>query len=87
MYLLHFFAFQFLKQTSLTAKGRQEEVAALVKQQLQRQKAQQQPTLTAHFLTPSQGSTQQVATLIKPPVSGQNVTIPVPGIAVPQVFT
>lgn len=77
---------QYGKQTAtLSTKGRQEEVAAMMKQQLQRHTKAQ----TAHFLTNAglqvQGTSPQVTALVKSAGTGQNVTIPLPSIAVPQV--
>lgn len=79
------------------SKGRQEEMAALMKQQIQRQQktavtVTQQPALTAQILAQAGLSVQtgspgqpQVATLVKTSSGGQSVTIPMAGIAIPQV--
>lgn len=78
-------------------KGRQEEVAALMKQQIQRQQktavtVTQQPAITAQILAQAGLSVQTgtpgqapVATLVKTSTGGQSVTIPMAGIAIPQV--
>lgn len=72
-------------------------MAALMKQQIQRQQktavtVTQQPALTAQILAQAGLSVQtgspgqpQVATLVKTSTGGQSVTIPMTGIAIPQV--
>lgn len=87
-----------MKQTAgVITKGRQDEVAILKQQQMQRQQktavtVTQQPALTAQILAQAGLSVQtgtpgqpQVATLVKTSTGGQSVAIPMTGIAIPQV--